>query len=196
MKNISKLNNFLNEFQETILYDHPSIPYAYCSILMMNQTTNWIDYDTTEEYTFPIAFPNIQITHQYPPILSLIPKEINAIPIIYRKNLLPIHMNCTLGLIRAFLNQEQEDSPNWFQPTLIPASQWLKENNSIFKEYNHLSSFESPIQNITNQPYPIARLTNISSWLTQNQPPSLIVPNENFSTEIYNENYKYKHLIA
>ncbi|CAG8714123.1 5125_t:CDS:2, partial [Funneliformis mosseae] len=194
-----KLNNLLNEFQENILYDHPSIPCAYCSILIMNQTTNWIDYDTTEEYTLPIAFPNIKITRRYPPILSSIPEEIN-IPIIYRKNLSPIHMNCTLGrtlrfnpytnyrhlkrfinlsknkyalqlhsgLIGAFLNQEQEDSPNWFHPTLIPASQWLKENNPIFKEYNHLSSFESPKQNITNQPYPIARLTNIYSWSTQN----------------------------
>ncbi|CAG8638969.1 17098_t:CDS:1 [Funneliformis caledonium] len=191
----------------------------------MNQTTNWIDYDTTEEYTLPIAFPNIKIvtrlnnrgktkiavcssckskkTRRYPPILSSIPEEINAIPIIYRKNLSPIHINCTLGrtlrfnsytnyrylkgfinlsknkyalqlhsgLIGAFLNQEQEDSPNWFHPTLISANQWLKENNPIFKEYNHLSSFESPTQNITNQPYPIARLTNISSWSTQNQPP-------------------------
>ena len=114
-----KLKSLLNEFQETILYDHPSISCAYCSILMLNQMTNWIDYDTTEEYTLPIAFPNTKIvthinnrgktkiavcssckserTHRYLPILSPIPKEINAIPMIYRKNLSPIHMNCTLG---------------------------------------------------------------------------------------------------
>ena len=171
----TKLKNLLDEFQQTILYDHPSTPCAYCSILMTNQAINWIDYNTSEEYTLPIAFPNIRIvtrinnrgkskiavctscksekTRRYPPILSPIPNEINAVPIIYRKSLSPIYMNCTLGrisgsnpytnyrhlqgfinlsknkhalelhsgLIGAFLNQEE--TSNWFHPTLIPASQ-------------------------------------------------------------------------
>ena len=212
--------------------------------------TNWIDYDTTEEYTLPIAFPNTKIvtrknnrgktkiavcssckserTHRYPPILSPIPEEINAIPMTYRKNLSPIHMNCTLGrslgsnpytnyrhlqgfinlsknkhalqlysgLIGAFLNQEQNESSNWFHPTLTSASQWLKDNNPIFKEYNRLSFSETPIQNTTNQPYPTAKLTNVPFQPIQNQPPSLIVPNDNFPIEIHNEDYKYQHLIA
>ena len=107
----TKLKNLLNEFQQIILYDHPSTPCAYRSILMTNQSTNWIDYNTSEEYTLPIAFPNIRVvtrinnrnktkvavcssckserTRRYPPILSPIPNEINIIPMIYRKSLSP-----------------------------------------------------------------------------------------------------------
>ncbi|CAG8705489.1 15267_t:CDS:1, partial [Cetraspora pellucida] len=59
-----KLEELIKEFQEKILYDHPPIPCAYCSILMMNQTTYWIDYNDSENYTLPIAFPNTRIiTH-------------------------------------------------------------------------------------------------------------------------------------
>jgi len=100
------------------------------------------------------------------------------------------------GLIRAFLDQEQE-SFNWFHPILIPASQWLKDNNLIFKEYNRSSLLsKTPISNTINKILPKAKLSNSSFQTRRNQPLSLVISNNDFPTEIHNEDYKYQRLIA
>ncbi|CAI2197257.1 18286_t:CDS:1, partial [Funneliformis geosporum] len=82
----------LIEFNNKILYDYPSIPCAYCSILMMKSSVKWIDYNSNEIYTLTISFPDISLpitqnnrgktkiavcsscktmkNHRFPPILS------------------------------------------------------------------------------------------------------------------------------
>ena len=58
-----KLRSLLMEFNDKILYDHPSIPCGYCSILMMKSSVKQID--PNETYTLTIAFPEIHLTlHQ------------------------------------------------------------------------------------------------------------------------------------
>ncbi|CAI2188885.1 16328_t:CDS:2, partial [Funneliformis geosporum] len=101
---------------------------------------------------------------KFPPILSQIPEEINAVPMVYQKQLSPIHMSCFLGRATnsnpytnyPFFNQNEP--PNWFHQTLINASQWLKQNNPIFREYikaNYIMQ-PSPTMQIP-KPYPTAK---------------------------------------
>ena len=182
-----QLLRLLNEFENKILHDYPHVPCCYCSILMFRSTTQWINYDPNEEYTLTIAFPNIspylyktnrdlikvaickscknQKTRRYPPILSPIPHEINAVPMMHRRYLSPIYIHCSLGRTPGsnfyttyrFLKGDislsknrhtlelhsgttgaflnQHEPPNWFHNTLISASSWLKENNPIFQQY-------------------------------------------------------------
>ncbi|CAJ0824502.1 19526_t:CDS:2 [Entrophospora sp. SA101] len=56
-----KLLELLDEFEKKILYDHPSTPCAYCSILMMSTAAKWVDYDPDETYDLTTAFPKLQL---------------------------------------------------------------------------------------------------------------------------------------
>ena len=115
----TKLKSLQMEFQNKILYNYPSTPCAFCSILMMSSSVKWIDYNPNEIYTLTIAFPEIRLplrqsnrgqtkiavcsscktikNRKFPPVLSQIPEEINAVPMVFRKHLSSIHMNCSLG---------------------------------------------------------------------------------------------------
>jgi hypothetical protein len=251
----TELQLLQTEFYNKILYDYPSTPCAYCSILMISTSVKWIDYNPNETYTLTIAFPEIQLplrqnnrgqtkiavcsscktikNRKFPPVLSQIPEEINAVPMVYRKYLSPIIMNCSLGraansnpytnyrhlqgfiglsknqhalelhsgLVGAFLNQNEP--PNWFHQTLVPASQWLKCNNPIFKEYN--IKVDNVPQFLPTDPIPRPLPTaNFSRNYTQThsanpntqQPPSIIVPNNDLPVQIHNEDYKYERLMA
>jgi hypothetical protein len=53
------LRRLLREFEEKILFDHPHIPCAYCSILMTKSSARWTRYDVNERYTLKIAFPDV-----------------------------------------------------------------------------------------------------------------------------------------
>ena len=44
----ANLQKLINEFQTKILHDYPSIPCAYCSILMMKDSTKWLPYNPEE----------------------------------------------------------------------------------------------------------------------------------------------------
>nr|CAG8626901.1 4420_t:CDS:2 [Entrophospora candida] len=104
-------------------------------------------------------------SRRYPPILVPIPAAIQNVPMLHCKYLLPVHMNCSLGRAAgsnpytsyvhlkgqinithnyhalklysgttgAFLNAN-EPSP-WFHEALIPASNWLRQNNRLIKKY-------------------------------------------------------------
>src|SRR2546421_12925860 len=85
---------------------------------MFYSTTQWINYNSNEECILTIAFSNIflylyktncdlikvmickscknQKTRWYPPILSLIPHEINAVLMMHRRYLFSIYINCLL----------------------------------------------------------------------------------------------------
>ena len=114
-----KLQRLINQFQTKILHDYPSIPCAYCSILMMKDSTKWLPYDEEERYTLTLAFSDIPVyirennrrviqvavcngcknskTRRYPPILTEIPLEITNVPMVHRRYLSPVYMGCSLG---------------------------------------------------------------------------------------------------
>src|SRR6185369_17345581 len=58
------LRRLLCEFEEKILFDHPNIPCAYCSILMTKSSARWMHYDMNEQYTLKTAFPDIDTVTQ------------------------------------------------------------------------------------------------------------------------------------
>lgn len=114
----NKLQYLITKFQTKILHDYPSIPCAYCSILMTKASAKWLPYNPEEQYTLTLVLSNIPIytrennrkamqvaicngckkqkTHWYPPILTKILFEILNIPMVYRKHLLPVYMSCSL----------------------------------------------------------------------------------------------------
>ncbi|CAJ0843690.1 5013_t:CDS:1, partial [Entrophospora sp. SA101] len=48
----------LNEFEiKILLYDYPSVPCTYCSMLMMGPSVMWVPYDSSESYMLTSAFP-------------------------------------------------------------------------------------------------------------------------------------------
>ncbi|CAH1766630.1 3589_t:CDS:2, partial [Entrophospora sp. SA101] len=231
----------LEEFDKKILYDYPSTPCAYCSILMMSTSIKWINYNADEEYTLKVAFPNEKLSlktnnngevkvavcssckteknRRFPPALTPVPDEINSVVLQvlmlthYRhlqgfiglsknRHALELHS----GLIGAILNQNEP--PNWFHESLIGASQWLVQNNPIYIQYNqtHAVTHPSP-SNPFPEPLPMARLAtqtihdtsslnHHSSILTNPQPPSLVVPNNDFPIEVHEEDYRYQRLMA
>nr|CAG8655540.1 9672_t:CDS:2 [Entrophospora candida] len=104
-------------------------------------------------------------SRRYPPILVPIPAAIQNVPMLHCKYLLPVHMNCSLGhaagsnpytsyvhlkgqinithnyhalklysgTTGAFLNANEPSQ--WFHEALIPASNWLRQNNRLIKKY-------------------------------------------------------------
>ena len=104
-----ELCNLLNEFNNKILFDYPKVPCAYCSILLMQDSIKWLPYDENERYTLVRAFPQIEPTtrinrksvkqvavcssclkpssQRMPPVLSMVPPEIERVPIVHRKYL-------------------------------------------------------------------------------------------------------------
>ncbi|CAJ0922920.1 7319_t:CDS:2 [Entrophospora sp. SA101] len=61
---LRKLQELSDEFEKKILYDHPSVPCAYCSMLMMRAVVKWIDYNLDETYDIMIAFSDLQLPLQ------------------------------------------------------------------------------------------------------------------------------------
>jgi len=164
-------------------------------------------------------------TRRIPPKLDPVPSQIEAIPLYNRIYLSPIHLNCSLGrtpgsnqyttyrhlvgslgysknlhafalytgTIGALLNRSNIQS--WYHPTLISAANWLHQNNNLFKPYNHFynrGSIEGPPMIL-----PAARLLSENNSLDNTlRPTDLIIPNYNFNTEVHNEDYRYKNLMA
>lgn len=117
-------------------------------------------------------------TRRYPPLFSSIPSEITSVPMIYRRYLSPIYLGCSLGrtagsnrytnyrhlqgtinvshnfhslelysgLIGAYLNANEP--PNWFHNSLVPASEWLKQNNPLIRIYASNIIITTPDQKI------------------------------------------------
>nr|CAG8637554.1 1436_t:CDS:2 [Entrophospora candida] len=94
------------------------------------------------------------------------------------------------------------EPPNWFHESLINASRWLKQNNPIFKRYdNNRAMTRSSPSDPFPEPLPTARLVSRSvDRLPSNQytaqPPSLVVPNDDFPARIHDEDYRYERLMA
>src|SRR5579883_1908638 len=57
----AKLVRLFNQFQDVILHDYPHIPCCYCSMLMFKSTAQWTEYKSNEDYTLPLAFPEISV---------------------------------------------------------------------------------------------------------------------------------------
>src|SRR5205823_861256 len=86
----------------------------------------------------------------------------------------------------------------WFHSILIKASNWLKKNNPILNQYNAIcDTNELTLSNSIPMPLLLARPISPSMATTNSSMMlSLVIPNEEFSSEIQNQNYKYHRLIA
>jgi DNA replication protein DnaC len=101
------------------------------------------------------------------------------------------------GTIGAILTDNQQYS--WYHPSLDLAANWLKHNNPFFKEYQHYYNRA----NCNGPPIIIPTATLSSSenntTLIQNSPihpTNIVVPPFDFDSEIHNEDYHYKRLMA
>ncbi|CAG8698324.1 865_t:CDS:2, partial [Scutellospora calospora] len=109
------------------------------------------------------------------------------------------------GSIGAYLNTNEP--PHWFHRSLIPASEWLKQNNYLIKQYhfNLITTPPTPVS-MFPIPLPLARQslqTNSFSNLHHSRlpddtprPPDLIVPNIQFPQEIHDQDSHHTRLIA
>ncbi|CAG8689017.1 10096_t:CDS:2, partial [Ambispora leptoticha] len=146
-----------------------------------------------------------QRTRHYPPLLSSIPSEINDVPMFHRRYLSPVHLDCLLGrtansnyytnyhylkgsinishnyrllelysgLIGAYLNTNE--LLNWFHNSLIPASNWLKQNNTLIQKYasDIIISDPRPGDSIP-LPLPLARQSIVDPTPFSNLPGSIL----------------------
>ncbi|CAG8792796.1 15500_t:CDS:2, partial [Gigaspora rosea] len=151
------LKQLLIEFETKILYDHPHIPCCYCSILMFRSSSQWVLYNLNEDYTLPIAFPNIPVHLRHfnnkPTKIAICNswRTPGSNPYTtYRflkadfylsKNIHVLELYS--GMIGAFLNSSEPS--RWYHETLPVASDWLKRYNPIFQQYQSLSHINSPL---------------------------------------------------
>ncbi|CAJ0916306.1 4174_t:CDS:2 [Entrophospora sp. SA101] len=93
-----ELYNLLNEFNNKILLDYPKVPCAYCSILLMENSTKWSPYNEDERYPLTRTFPQVKLcVRTNRKVLSPIPPELEYVPMLHCKYLSPIYLGCSLG---------------------------------------------------------------------------------------------------
>ncbi|CAG8598659.1 660_t:CDS:2, partial [Gigaspora rosea] len=172
------LLSLYHQFEPKILYNHHHILCCYCSILMFQSATHWINIEPDAQYTLPLAFPNIitkiilklpsvQVAKRKTPdiflrLSHLSPSKFNQYQCFTVNTCLlyafSVHWAELLDQIRsigAFLDPNHQS--DWFYHTLNDVSTWLKENNPLFSLYKYL--------HITTNPNPVPpyfqRLHNI-----------------------------------
>jgi len=99
------------------------------------------------------------------------------------------------GLLGAYLESSSSipsEIPPWFDNSLTNAINWLKEHNPYINQYSQMIL---PLLN-TNPRLPVAT----HSIIDENTPPfqrgDIVVPHQNFPTEVHDEDANYRHLIA
>ncbi|CAG8526168.1 6692_t:CDS:2 [Scutellospora calospora] len=150
------LCRLIHQFQTKILSDYPNIPCAYCSILISNSSVFSLPVHNkiNNRNVIRVAVCNgckNEKTCCYPPVLAHVPPQINNVPMMYRKYLSPVFMNCLLGRtaganpytnyrhLEGTINLSHNyrtfelysrligcylninEPPNWFHHSLIPA---------------------------------------------------------------------------
>ncbi len=112
-----QLQSLQKRFDDKILIQFPSVPCAFCSILMFPTNAKWIQKEENRVYPLTLVFPNEQpVEHindsskiavcstckeprlrRSPPNIIDTPAEIERVPIYYRRWLSPIYLSCSLG---------------------------------------------------------------------------------------------------
>ncbi|CAG8445138.1 2792_t:CDS:2 [Gigaspora rosea] len=174
-----KLLSLYYQFESKILYDHPHIPYCYCSILMFQSATHWINIEPNAHYTLPLAFSNVSVyynqsntkvaiclsckkknTRRFPPIISPIPSEIQSVPMFHCKYLSPISLFCSLG--------RTPGSNPYMTYRFLNGDISLSKNTRALQLYSGtIGAFLNPdYQSDWFHPTPIDAIT----WLKENNP--------------------------
>ncbi len=101
------------------------------------------------------------------------------------------------GTIGAVLTNGQRNS--WYHPSLDAAANWLRLNNPFFKQYQHY--YNRANQNGPPIIIPTATLSSLennpfSLENSQIRPTDVVVPPFDFDSEIHDEDYHYKRLMA
>jgi hypothetical protein len=104
-------------------------------------------------------------------------------------------------MVGAFLEARNQHQVNaaWFDSSLLPAAQWLRENNPYIAAYGNILQQYVDANNLESTPYPV--------WPTAEHMPQdptappviqgdVIVPNYDFPDEIHNEDSHYSRLMA
>src|SRR6266508_3377234 len=112
-----QLQSLQKRFDDKILIQFPSVPCAFCSILMFPTNAKWIQKEENRVYPLTLVFSNEQpVEHindsskiavcstckelklcRTPPNIIDTPAEIERVPIYHRRWLLPIYLSCSLG---------------------------------------------------------------------------------------------------
>jgi len=101
------------------------------------------------------------------------------------------------GTVGAILTNGQRNS--WYHPSLDAAANWLRLNNPFFRQYQHY--YNRANHNGPPIIIPTATLSslddnNILEDSQQIRPSSIVVPPFDFDSEVHNEDYHYKRLMA
>ncbi|CAB4440740.1 unnamed protein product [Rhizophagus irregularis] len=169
-------------------------------------------------------------TRRYPPKVEPIPDDIQNVPMYNRIYLSPIHLNCSLGrtpnsnpytnyrhmrgsfgysrninafalytgTVGAILSNGERN--NWYHPSLLNASKWLRENNEFFKPYEYY--FNRGTINGPPLIIPTATISEFNensyrnSTIRNTGPQDIVISGDDFDTEIHNEDYRYERLMA
>jgi len=101
------------------------------------------------------------------------------------------------GMIGAILANGQRNS--WYHPSLDAAAHWLRINNPFFKQYQHYynraNQYGPPIIIPTAMPSSTEN-DMILIGNPQTRPTDIIIPPYELDTEIHNEDFHYKRLMA
>ncbi|CAG8536774.1 15137_t:CDS:2 [Cetraspora pellucida] len=113
-----KMQQIINKFNNEILCQFSCVPCSICSKLMYPEKSMWIQKDSNITYPLTVVYPNIVLTtnpispsnriaicpscksnpnRNYPPYLSLVPLEIELVPLEKHQYLSPIFLHCSLG---------------------------------------------------------------------------------------------------
>ena len=102
------------------------------------------------------------------------------------------------GTVGAILSNNKKNS--WYYLTLINASRWLRKNNHFFHPYTRYYNRE----NISGSPIIISIAITIqhdddlnsTTIINSTGPQDIVISNEDFDPEIYDEDYHYNKLMA
>ncbi|CAH1767476.1 13410_t:CDS:2 [Entrophospora sp. SA101] len=138
-----ELYNLLNEFNNKILLDYPKVPCAYCSILLMENSTKWSPYNEDERYPLTRTFPQVKLcVRTNRKVLSPIPPELEYVPMLHCKYLSPIYLGCSLGHepgSNKYANYPHMQGFFTHPPDLVvPNDAFPPETHNEDASYNHL----------------------------------------------------------
>ncbi|CAG8534181.1 10477_t:CDS:1 [Cetraspora pellucida] len=175
----TKMQEIINYFENTILYQFLCVSCSICSRLMYPEKSEWIQCNPNFQYSLAIIYPNKPLitnpnpsenriavcpsckhnqNRNYPPYLFPVPPEINLVPLHKCKYLSPIHLHCSLG---------RTSGANSFSGYRILAGtmNYSKNIHSLYLYSGilgaYLNSSDSSVNQHTYPPWFVDSLTNI-----------------------------------
>ncbi|CAH1765293.1 7971_t:CDS:2 [Entrophospora sp. SA101] len=155
------------KFESYILYQYPCVPCSFCSRLLYPEKAKWTQ--KIENFECPLIQANLNLR------------------LIENPNPPENHIAVCSSL------QSKQPGSLWFDRSLIAGANWLADNNPYLREYKNalvtnssgsVSSFHTGTHLPDDETAP------------EFQSGDIIVPHQNFPSEIHNEDSHYSRLIA